>query len=60
MKKEYFQPSIKIVKVKMASLICLSGVNSPGKGIGYGGVDEDGEKSADSRFVDWDFNEDWD
>ena len=45
MRKIYIVPSIKIVTFKTDAVLTTSGVHS--KGIGYGGVDENGDYEAD-------------
>ena len=47
MKKTYFSPETTVVSMAMAQMVCQSGVTS--KGIGYGGVDEDGTKDPAAR-----------
>lgn len=49
MKKQYLQPSLVIVQVKTAELICNSQDIISDLGIDYGGVDEDGTETVDSR-----------
>ena len=48
MRKTYIMPSIRMVECESEELLDASGVYSE-QGIGYGGVDEDGEIEADSR-----------
>ena len=59
MKKRYLQPSLAIHKMGTWVILTGSGVTS-GKGIGYGGVDENGTKDPSSRrSMDlWDDEED--
>ena len=50
MKKTYLKPLTEVVRIGTTMMVCASdGVTSPGKGIGYGGVDEKGEKDPASR-----------
>lgn len=49
MKKKYIQPSIKSVEIKMTKMVCGSQDISSDKGIGYGGVDDEGNKDPASR-----------
>ena len=50
MKKKYLQPLAVVTEIETMSMTCTSnGVTSPDKGIGYGGVDEEGEKDPSSR-----------
>ena len=48
MKKTYLQPWANEKDMEQIIMICSSGVTS-GKGIGYGGVDEEGEKDPAAR-----------
>ena len=51
MKKTYIQPLTEVVRMSMVGMICGSQdvKSNKGYGIGYGGVDEDGEKDPASR-----------
>ena len=62
MKKIYMQPSTKEVQLRPSSLVCTSGMYSA-KGIGYGGVDVNGQMTANSRRMlrdDFDDDDDFD
>lgn len=49
MKKTYIKPSVEVDGMEAETFICASqGVTST-MGIGYGGVDEDGDKDPASR-----------
>ena len=47
MKKTYLQPSIEMANMETEAMICGSVTSD--KGIGYGGVDEEGTKDPASR-----------
>lgn len=49
MKKTYLQPSMVVVTTMAATIICGSESVSSDNGIGYGGVDEEGELEPASR-----------
>jgi len=49
MKKNYIAPNVEITEIELQQLIAVSGVSSEGKGIGYGGVDEEGTKDPAAR-----------
>ena len=51
MKKNYISPDTFFVTVRSQALMAASGVNGTdaGKDIGYGGVDEDGDKEPSAR-----------
>ncbi len=49
MKKTYLQPLTKVVMMGTQTIVCASKGVTSGKGIGYGGVDEEGEKDPASR-----------
>ena len=50
MKKNYIAPNTEITEIELQQLIANSpGVTAEEKGIGYGGVDEDGEMNPSSR-----------
>lgn len=49
MKKDYLQPLMTIVIIESTELICASKDITSDVGIDYGGIDEDGEKTVDSR-----------
>jgi len=50
MKKQYIQPQAHLTEMKPVKIICLSsGVNNRERGIGYGGIDEEGEKEPAAR-----------
>ena len=51
MKKTYTTPITEIIVFEMLPLLNLSGVSSSDQGIGYGGVDEDGESDPESRVL---------
>lgn len=53
MKKEYQAPKIALLACWGEPLMEGSGVESPDKGIGYGGVDDEGERDPESRYS-WD------
>ena len=59
MKKKYLQPSVSMDNMALQVILAVSGVTSD-KGIGYGGVDENGTKDPSSRrSMDlWDDEED--
>jgi len=59
MKKTYIQPSLRSMVTETEELMTVSGVGSE-RGITYGGVDENGEREADSRSFDVKFDEDED
>ena len=46
-KKNYVSPSVTMVLIRPTELICASITSDVG--IGYGGVDEDGTNTVDSR-----------
>ena len=48
MKKNYIAPESKTMVMSMVSIVCQSGVFSE-QGIGYGGVDEEGEMEPAAR-----------
>ena len=58
MKKEYISPLVKPTNMDLEALLCGSGVNGnfSGETVGYGGVDENGEKDPDANYSDsfWD------
>ena len=49
MKKTYIMPSMKMAESETETLMTNSTAISSDLGIGYGGVDEDGEMEASSR-----------
>ncbi|MCR4809312.1 MAG: hypothetical protein K5896_05585 [Prevotella sp.] len=49
MKKKYLQPWTVVIKLKHATMLCASKGVTSDKGIGYGGVDEEGEKDPEAR-----------
>ena len=49
MKKTYLQPLTEVVKMETVSFICGSQDVKSNNGIGYGGVDDDGEKDPSAR-----------
>ncbi len=51
MKKTYIMPSMKMVESEAETLLVNSTAISSDSGIGYGGIDEDGEKEADARHL---------
>ena len=53
MRKTYIVPSTKVMECESEELLVATGVYSD-QGINYGGVDEDGEREADSRHNIWD------
>lgn len=53
MKKKYQTPKIALLACWGEPLMEGSGVESPDKGIGYGGVDDEGERDPESRLS-WD------
>lgn len=57
-KQQYIALEARVVSMAAATLLCLSGVRS-GNGIGYGGVDANGEQEADTRqcLFAWDYSE---
>ena len=59
MKRNYIKPCIKVVKTNLTKMICGSKDITSDKGIDYGGVDEDGTKTPDSRRYhgEWDDEE---
>ncbi len=54
MKKTYIQPTIEIIRASAVSFICGSQDITSNLNIGYGGVDENGKKEADSRYQKFD------
>jgi hypothetical protein len=56
MKKTYIQPSIMTAYIGTMNIICGSQDITSGKGISYGGVDEEGTKDPDSRR----YHDEWD
>ena len=50
MKKYYVQPSMATLQLKSAELVCTSQAVTSDLGIDYGGVDEEGTKTVDSRL----------
>ncbi len=52
MRKTYIMPSMRMVECDSEELLDASGVYSE-QGIDYGGVDEDGEREAESRCGRW-------
>ena len=56
MKKTYIQPSLRSMVTETEKLMTLSGVGSE-RGITYGGVDENGEREADSRSFRYEFDD---
>lgn len=58
MKKKYIQPSLEVLSED--SSVLLSGSVKSDNGIGYGGVDTEGEKDPSSRRYSFDYDdEDW-
>lgn len=57
MKKTYIQPSLRSMVTETEELMTVSGVGSE-RGITYGGVDENGEREADSRSFNSTFEDD--
>ena len=58
MKKKYLQPSVSMDNMALQVILAVSGVTSD-KGIGYGGIDENGTKDPSSRSLGlWDDEED--
>ena len=54
MKKQYITPTVEIHQLTSQELLSsTSGVQSS-KGIGYGGVDVNGQRTANSRRMAWD------
>ena len=55
MKKNYIMPSLRAIKCEDEALMSVSSDKrvSSDKGIDYGGVDEDGEREAESRCGRW-------
>ena len=49
MKKTYQVPFTEMVTMETLTIICTSGTVTSNNGIGYGGVDEDGEKDPSAR-----------
>ena len=49
MKKEYVTPQTMLTAVGVPALLTGSGEIRSDKGIGYGGVDEEGEREVDTR-----------
>lgn len=52
-KKIYIQPQTEISKVVLTEMMLTGSVTAPGQGIGYGGVDEGGEKDPDVKGEAW-------
>lgn len=52
MKKEYLKPGIKVLGAIAEDLLSGSVTGDPNGGIGYGGVDENGEKDPDAKEID--------
>lgn len=64
MKKTYLKPSVEVVRMGTITFICQSGSVTSPNGIGYGGVDEEGEKDPSARrhrnvWDDEEEEEDW-
>lgn len=51
MRKTYTTPLTEIIVLEVHPFLDASGVSSPDQGIGYGGVDEDGERDPESRVL---------
>lgn len=49
MKRQYMAPDIEILECRIEEMIATSSVTS-NNGLDYGGIDEDGEKEAESRM----------
>lgn len=49
MKKTYQKPSVLTAETELNAMICQSGGVNSGKGITYGGVDEEGTQKPGSR-----------
>jgi hypothetical protein len=49
MKKTYQQPSVMVANIRTTIIICGSKGITSDKGIGYGGVDEEGKADPASR-----------
>ncbi len=49
MKKTYLKPTTEVVKLGTTMMVCTSDGVTSEKGIGYGGVDEEGQKDPASR-----------
>lgn len=62
MKKTYMQPQVHVAFIGTTTFICGSQDIKSDKGIGYGGVDEEGtlEPSARRHYDDWDDEDDSD
>ena len=52
-KKLYIQPQTEIQLVDFTNMLLDGSVTAPGQGIGYGGVDEEGEKDPDVKGESW-------
>lgn len=51
MKKTYFAPTTEVVNCEVAELLTGSEVGSEDYGIGYGGIDSEGEHEPSSHFM---------
>ena len=51
MKKTYFAPTTEVVNCEVAELLTGSEVGSGDYGIGYGGIDSEGEHEPSSHFM---------
>jgi hypothetical protein len=59
MKKDYLQPSFKVVNIGNRTMICTSDEITSGKGILFGGKDGGGTMEGDSRQGSgWEFGND--
>ena len=54
MKKNYIRPCMAIEKMDATELICASQDITSDVGIDYGGIDEEGTHTVDSRYSVWD------
>ena len=53
MKKIYMQPKTDVCETLPVQMLAASGVTAPGQGIGYGGIDDSGEKDPDVKGNSW-------
>ena len=61
MKKIYIAPNTVVVEIESEMILAASGVYS-NTGIGYGGVDTEGNKDAEAKPIGscWDSKDSWD
>lgn len=47
------QPKTDVCETLPVQMLAASGVTAPGQGIGYGGIDDSGEKDPDVKGNSW-------